>query len=476
MNTHYGYINPAPRRSGMPPGLLPGAIALFLVGGLGPNVGLAALATLVLIAGGALLWRPGEVPILLFVFLYSWFQAAISTFHANWLGLDIVSNAQVEGDIERAVVLSLIALLVLAIGMRAGAGPLLSRVGFAARTAALSQPTVVWGALYVAAAVASTFLAGSAWVIPGLSQVLLAAAATKWLFFFMLAYAAFARGRPTDPWFLAIFLTEFMLGIGGFFSDFKTVFFFAAFAAIAAGARISLRALIGLAVMGTVLICFVIVWTAVKGEYRTFVSGGQDAQIVVVDYPTRISKLGDLVSEIDGPQFYAAADDMLRRLGYIDFFGAVLITVPSSIDYEYGALLWDSFSRPFMPRLFFPWKSEIDDTARTNLYTNGIAGESEATSISLGWVAEMYIDFGMYGMFIAIFSIGYFYGRVHKFLLHWRHTRGMFGIAAASTLLFPAIYLESSFTKVFGGIIVQLLMLLLIAKYVIPRFCPWAAR
>jgi hypothetical protein len=182
------------------------------------------------------------------------------------------------------------------------------------------------------------------------------------------------------------------------------------------------------------------------------------------------------VSEIDGPQFYAAADDMLRRLGYIDFFGAVLITVPSSIDYEYGALLWDSFSRPFMPRLFFPWKSEIDDTARTNLYTNGIAGESEATSISLGWVAEMYIDFGMYGMFIAIFSIGYFYGRVHKFLLHWRHTRGMFGIAAASTLLFPAIYLESSFTKVFGGIIVQLLMLLLIAKYVIPRFCPWAAR
>ncbi len=476
MNKHYRHIRPAPQSAGLPPGLLPGAVVLFLVGGLGPNVGLAALAVVVLVSGGALLWRPGEAPNLFFILIYSWCQAAIAIFHANWLGIDVADLGHIEGDLERAIVLSLAAVLILAIGMRYGAGLRSPRVGFSARIAAFSQPTGAWGALYIAAAIASAFFAGSAWVIPGLSQVFFAAAAMKWMFFFMLAYAAFVRGRPADPWFLTAFATEFLLGVGGFFSDFKTVFMFTAFAAVAAGARISPRSFFSIAAMGGCLIGMFIAWTAVKEEYRTFVSGGHEGQSVTVDYSTRMTKLIELVRDIDAPQFTAAANQMLRRLNYVDFFGAVLVTVPASIEHEHGALLVDSISRPFMPRLFFPWKTEIDDTARSNFYTNGIAGESEATSISLGWVAEMYIDFGMYGMFVAILLIGYFYGRVHRYLLNWRRTGGVMGIAAACVLLYPAAFLESSFTKVFGGIIVQLLVLLLMAKYIIPRFCPWAAR
>jgi hypothetical protein len=166
---------------------------------------------------------------------------------------------------------------------------------------------------------------------------------------------------------------------------------------------------------------------------------------------------------------------MLRRLTYVEFFGVVLTTVPAGIPHEAGALMWDSISRPFMPRLFFPDKAIIDDTARTNFYTYGLAGSDEGTSISLGWIAEMYIDFGEFGMFAAIFAIGYLYGRIYRFCLQSPHLKGLLGMGAACALFMPVAALENSFTKIFGAIIVQLLIVWLIARFAIPRFCPWIA-
>ena len=43
---------------------------------LGPNVMLGVYAALILAIGIALLWRPAEPPILMFIFLYQWTQAA----------------------------------------------------------------------------------------------------------------------------------------------------------------------------------------------------------------------------------------------------------------------------------------------------------------------------------------------------------------------------------------------------------------
>ena len=93
--------------------------------------------------------------------------------------------------------------------------------------------------------------------------------------------------------------------------------------------------------------------------------------------------------------FGNATQGMLDRLSYVDFFAVVLETVPSQLPHENGALWLDAITRPFMPRLFFPSKTVIDDSERTNYYTGlGVAGAEEGTSISLGYVAESYIDFG----------------------------------------------------------------------------------
>ena len=460
----------------LPPAILPIAVGILVIGGIGPNLLLAVLSVAVLVVGCTLLWRPGESPILLFTFVFPWLQGSIAIFHANWLGIDIGDYAPFPGDMHTAVVLSLAGLLALAVGMRLGAGPRRAEDSFALHETALSQPMRRWFGLYVMAWVLSFLALSFAWVLPGLTQPMLALAALRWAFFFMLAVAYFAQGRGRGRLFPVAFLLELVTGIGAYFADFKTVFFITLFAAIASGIRISPRTLLGSGTLVALTAALGIVWTAVKGEFRTFVSGGQAEQIITVDYMTRLAKLYELAANLDLEALMSAADQFLRRLSYVEFFSVVLINVPALLPHTLGAILWDAVIRPFMPRLLFVDKDEIDDTARTNLYTGDLAGSSEGTSISLGYIAEAYIDFGAFGMFAALAAIGLFYGAIYRILLRWRLSRGLLGIAVATAVLASVSPLENSFTKVFGSVIVSLLVAWTMIVFVVPRWAPWLVR
>src|SRR5262249_29948500 len=175
-----------------------------------------------------------------------------------------------------------------------------------------------------------------AWIVPGLTQPVLALAGMRWVFFFMLAVACFAQGRSLSTPFLAAFLLELAASLGTYFADFKTVFFITFLAALASGTRISPRALLGAGVLPALVIALAIAWTAVKVDYRAFVSGGLAAQIVNVDYTTRLAKLFELVANLDIEALTSAADQLLRRLTYVEFFGVVLVNVPDHLPHTEG--------------------------------------------------------------------------------------------------------------------------------------------
>jgi hypothetical protein len=455
------------------PALLLVALGIFLLGGIGPNIALAALSVLVLVVGVSLLWRPGEPPVMLFVFGYQWMQASISVFQANWLGLEVINNTPQGGDMDTAIALTLVGLAIMSVGMRLGAGPERVDVQIAARHVALTQPISRWFWLYVIAAVVAMMASAFAWTVPGLAQPILALSSMKWASFFMLAYATFVRASGVGPFFAIAFAFELALGIGGFFSDFKTVLFVTLIAGATSGKRFPPRAIFGLCSLGALLVVFAIVWTAVKDNYRDFVSAGTGAQVVAVDYWTGLAKLGELTGGLGSQELSDASNKLLRRLTYVEYFAVVIDYVPNTLPHEKGAIMWDAISRPFMPRVLFSDKSVIDDTERTNLYTGGIAGHSANTSVSVGWIAETYIDFGEYLMMGAIFLIGYFYGRVYRWCTHGSGANGLLGFAFAAGVLFPVFALESSFTKTFGGVVVSVLIVWLIVKFAVPRWCPW---
>jgi hypothetical protein len=163
-------------------------------------------------------------------------------------------------------------------------------------------------------------------------------------------------------------------------------------------------------------------------------------------------------------------------VSYVEFFGVVLVNVPTLHPHAQGAILWDAVVRPFMPRLIFADKDVIDDTARTNLYTGGLAATNEGTSISLGYVAEAYIDFGTFGMFAALVAIGLLYGAIYRILVRWRRSRGLLDMAIATAVLMGVGPMESSFTKVFGNVIVSFIVALLVIVLIVPRWAPWLVR
>lgn len=244
----------------------------------------------------------------------------------------------------------------------------------------------------------------------------------------------------------------------GYFSGFKEVFFvlLVAGTGVLAGGRRNLAPLLA---TGAGLLLLAVVWQAIKGPYRMFLSQGERAQIVTVSVPERISWLVAHAGEIDSESLDEGLEDGLRRLGYVDFFAQSLRNVPAMIPHTHGLLWKEAVLHPLMPRLFFPNKPAINDSDRTNTYTGvTVAGADEGTSISIGYVGESYIDFGKYGMFVPILLWGWLIGWCHEFLIRRAPHMVMGSALGACLLLSTVLQLESSNIKMMGSLMAGFLV------------------
>lgn len=448
-----------PRRQ-LPPGLAPVSAGLLVLALMGSTTVLSVAAVAVLILGGVLLWRPRESPILLFVFAFQWLQVVTAIFYAGWLGIDLDDYSTFHGDMQMAATLSLAGLTLLACGLRLGAGPALPREAELARLTASRFSTKDWFWLYLVAWTVAAVAQAFAFVVPGLSQPLIATSGLRWAFFLILTYAAFSSGIGIRTYWLTAFALELAMSLGSYFSDFKNVFIFTIFGLVAGQVRFRPRDYLGLAGLAACMLIMGIVWSDVKMEYRK--TGGG------------IGRLVELVSQVDGAAMSHGLELLIQRIGYIEYFAAVINYVPHFVPYTNGEIWADAIVRPFTPRLLFPQKSSIDDSSRTNMYTGlTVSGAEAGTSISIGYMAETYIDFGPVWMMPVIAAFGYFLGLIHRHLLGSRGSRGVLGMGLASAVLFQAAIFEQSITKALGGILVALLVAFVLIRFVIPKLVPW---
>lgn len=439
----------------------------------GPNTALAVYAGIVLMLSVMLLWRPGESQVMLFIVIYQWFQASIKVIHANALDRPLYRMADFGGDVETSTMLSLTGLLALAVGMRLGAGRRDRGLVDWMHEQSKCHSVTYWFRVYLTAVAIAAVASVTARLVPSLSQPLLALASMKWAFYFMLTYATFAAPAiRRQPWLIA-FVVELALGTGGYFSDFKTVLFVSMLAIAAVGIRFTLGRIIVLAGLAVLTLMLAVVWTGVKVEYRQFVSEGEQAQIVTVDYMTRMSKLLELVSDLDDRGFAQAVDDGLNRMSYVDFFGNVLLQVPRRVPHTGGALWLDAAIRPLMPRVLFPSKSVIDDSARTRQFTGiRVTSAERGASISIGYFGESYIDFGKYGMMIPVLVYGWLLGWLYRWLSYRSRARGLLGMGMATAVLLGTFALETSITKVLGGLAASALVCWLLLHFLPMRYLP----
>lgn len=454
--------------------ILPVALVLFLALGLGPNYPLALLACVVLIVGVFALWRREEPPILLFLFLMQWLQVALSTFYANMRGLALAESDMWYPGIEYASMLALFSLAFLSVGIRFGAGPQRQHYIDAARSLLARQPQGRWLRLHIGAWGISTLALVLARYIPGLSQPLLALADMKWGTFLIFSIATFVRPDSSRALWFVVFAVEFILSLGGFFSSFKFVFLYTLIALGTVNFKLTAARVLSGVFGAVMMLIAALYWTAIKPDYRSFVSGDTASQEVVVSRVEAIQKIVELASEVKSEDLVLAADQLSKRLAEIDVFSAVVENVPDIIPHEWGTLWADAISRPFMPRLFFPNKPIIDESELTNKYSGlGIAGREEGTQVSMGYIADSYIDFGEYGMMGIIFAFGYFLGRVYGWLVNHRFAYGLLGFAMASATLMQTAQIGASSAKLVGGIVVCILVYWTVLNLIVPRCLPW---
>lgn len=419
----------------------------------------------------SLLWFRGEPPVLLFACLTQWLQAAAGMFYTNVSGVSLADPWRVsEIDLAQATWLSLVGVLALGLGMRVALPWRTSGVVLQAESESKSLQASRIFIVYLIAFVVFLFIDEVALHIPTLIQPLRATVTVKWILVFLLAYCVIKQERHYALLGIAVAI-EFVFGFSGYFSGFKSVFFMLVVVLPTAQFILKGGRLVQFCAVIALVLLIMVVWSAIKGEYREFLNQGSGQQVVVVSASERVKKAGELVVSLDLAKLQEGFEKFVARVSYVEFFAATIAFVPAYLPYENGSLWLGTIEHVLAPRFLFPDKGVIDDSFRTATYTGiRVAGVSEGTSISIGYMGESYIDFGPVGMFAPIFLLGLFYGLIYRFFI-FHHSVKVIGFAmATSIILFGAYNLETSNIKLVGGNTMSVLVIGLFSKIASPWF------
>lgn len=431
------------------------AICLILLLSGTANASLLAASLMVLPALVALSYRPNESPVLLFFVVYQWLQISTKAIHAAVIGMD-VRDMLPWAPVDEAIWLGLGALLALTAGLRFALQGMKYELGTAALEQAGRLRLFDLIKLHLILLIAVEVLARMA-SIGGLSQVVFAIGYLRFATLFIIGYAVVVQKRGYLV-LLVVLAAEVAYSLGGFFASFRLPLFVTLLAVVSVPIARSFTRMILLVVLGVGTLYLGIVWQAVKGDYRDYVSEGTGDQVVLVDRDDQWRKLSELFGGVNEEMLDRGVEGLAVRFAYVDFFAFTLVHVPDTEPHTGGQLMLDSIAHVMMPRILFPDKPIIDDTVFTRKYTGLAMYSVQGTSISLGYVVETYIDFGVPGMFFANFAIGLFLGICYRFMVSYRVEIPVLRVALLTMLVLAAGDFSTPLPKVLGGFLVPFLV------------------
>ena len=276
--------------------------------------------------------------------------------------------------------------------------------------------------LYVVVSLLSAIFNSSIIHVPG-GQLLLAITYLKWVLLTLLIVHTMAVDNNRTLVILLV-LVEVLLSFSGFWAAFKDYILVALGAYLMFSPRLSLRTYLILSLVFSVSLFLAVVWTYSKGEYRKYLTGGERTQYIIEqDNLSNIQKFYEIVQRDFSSQnfkdnFLIGLENLVYRVSYVEFLGLTMKQVPTYLPHENGNLLIGALEHILKPRILFPEKKPIYDSDLTSKYTGvQFAGAEQGTSFSLGTVAESYVDFGKYYMFIPIFFFGLWIGWMYKYFI-----------------------------------------------------------
>ncbi|MCK7590223.1 hypothetical protein M0G43_06540 [Subsaxibacter sp. CAU 1640] len=253
-------------------------------------------------------------------------------------------------------------------------------------------------------------------VIPGLNSIVVAFVKLKWGLLLITLVYSLIYGEKRQLLYLVVGI-EILLGFTGYFSAFKDFIIIIVLAILTIRVELGTKALIRFSFISVLLLGFGLMWTAIKIDFREYLSGGTETQTVVVSKTDAINKFFDEISGVSFEDMSLASDALLDRISYIEFFSIVLKVVPEYIPHQNGEIIEESVSFYLKPRIFFPNKPVIDDSDHTNKFTTLELADDGKASHSIGFMTDAYIDFGPFGMMGLLLILGSVFGWSMRILI-----------------------------------------------------------
>jgi hypothetical protein len=443
--------------------------ALVSAGSTEPLLGLACGCVIALAVG--LLWRLGEPPVLLMAAGLQLSQVVILPLYANVVGVPLDTLGAYTRDLTSAAWIALAGIVSLIMGMWCG------------QSRMRSQADWIWiepKAWPLRNAVASCFviialsapLGAIGRISQGLAQPALAASRIQWVGVFILTCVCVTQRRGFT-YLTIVVLFELITGFTGFFADFKEVFYVVLVALFSVRPKISLGNMVWGLVLAGVLLTLGAFWSAVKNDYRYYVSLKSGQQVVLVPFEDRLQYIFDRALNVDSELMSDGFDRLIHRLAYIELLAATITNVPDHIPFQEGAQVGTAIMHVLQPRILFPDKAAApNDTEVTTRYT-GIrlnrGRNALETSIGMGYMAELYIDFGYAGIMIGAFLFGLLAGYSVKWIFSYKQLPHIANSGLAVMLMLSCASFEESLLKLAGGFLTTLIVVVGLQRVLLPH-------
>jgi len=430
------------------------------------------LSGVVLGLGVFMLWPTTDSPIMLLPFGLQWLSVSVKPILTIFTGQPLDELADFGGGLTASATFGLLGVLALAAGMRLGAGR--PRLNW---SVALERDAARWSERSIVEITLCLIVLGHILDVASIyagpaRQIFLAFSEVRQAGLFVLAYWALSTGGALGILAIVVVL-EIVFGMTGFFANFREALLVLLVAAATARPRFGAASVIAGTIALSLIFAVTIFWSAIKPDYRAFLNEGTGRQVVTQPLSERFGYIRNAATRIDAAQYQEGIRKLIARTSYIDFLAKTLENVPAYVPHQNGRQVAGTVVHILTPRILFPNKPATPDDTKVTAHFTGLDLNIYAgASISIGYLGELYIDFGFIGGIVGSLFIGFLAGWTYRSL------RNFDGIPLTMTYgimimaLLPFSIFESALIKFAGSAVTLVIAAFVLQRMVAPLLLP----
>lgn len=441
-------------------GVLLGVLALLL------QDWVIAVSIFTIFALVGMIWRADMLPILPACITFQWLSC--TTGYVYWYNVGEFPGGGYPTSLAETLMLSMLGLTCVVIGLRV-ALTVFKDVIFSKTLAPANDydlrkvfilTVVLFGVYYVEDILPREIWFGAAQIIENILSL-------RFVPYFILLVATFERGKGYGYVWAAtawVLLPGLLTG----FSNFKELLLVVIVAALAQwrpwvrskrqvkeNRRILMFGVIGVLVVGV----FGIIWSGgVKQQWRDQIWQDTVKASPVERIGLFFTVVGEVLPELD---LSRSTEAMAARMssGTL-YFSYVIDRVPKTVKHENGKIVSMAIANATQPRILFPNKANLGgDSWLVRKYAGiAAAGDESGASIGLGYMAEFYIDFGVWGIVFLSLIWGFVGGGAIALLARTSPSREVFLALIIGLLTAYFMAFDGNIIKLFSGLLLRTLI------------------